>query len=129
MAEKFVKPRWLYAIIPFYAIQSCIGTYVTLRILDLGGSVIAVGLASSAYNISLIPSAFIGGRIADYLGKRRPLLILSAVGQLLTLSLIAMTGDVNFIIGFYAIYSFFSSFSPTVFSLLLMDTVAEGEPE
>ncbi len=125
MAEKFVKPRWLYAIIPFYAIQSCIGTYVTLRILDLGGSVIAVGLASSAYNISLIPSAFIGGRIADYLGKRRPILILSAVGQLMTLSLIAMTGDVNFIIGFYAIYSFFSSFSPTVFSLLLMDTVAK----
>ena len=126
MAEKFVRPRWLYAIIPFYAIQSCIGTYVTLRILDLGGSVIAVGLASSAYNISLIPSAFIGGKIADYLGKRRPLLILSAVGQLLTLSLIAMTGDVSFIIGFYAIYSFFSSFSPTVFSLLLMDTVPKG---
>jgi MFS family permease len=126
LAEKFVRPRWLYAIIPFYAIQSCIGTYVTLRILDLGGSVIAVGLASSAYNISLIPSAFIGGKIADYLGKRRPLLILSAVGQLLTLSLIAMTGDVSFIIGFYAIYSFFSSFSPTVFSLLLMDTVPKG---
>jgi len=125
LAEKFLKPRWLYAIIPFYAIQSCIGTYVTLRILDLGGSVIAVGLASSAYNLSLIPSAFIVGRLADYLGKRRPILILSAVGQLMTLSLIAMTGEVNFIIGFYAIYSFFSSFSPTVFSLLLMDTVAK----
>ena len=125
MAEKFLKPPWLYAIIPFYAIQSCIGTYVTLRILDLGGSVIAVGLASSAYNLSLIPSAFIVGRLADYLGKRRPILILSAVGQLMTLSLIAMTGEVNFIIGFYAIYSFFSSFSPTIFSLLLMDTVAK----
>ncbi len=125
MAEKFLKPRWLYAIIPFYAIQSCIGTYITLRILDLGGSVISVGLASSAYNISLIPSAFIGGRIADYVGKRRPILALSAVGQLLTLSIIAMTGDVNFMIGFYAIYSFFSSFSPTIFSLLLMDTVSK----
>ena len=125
MAERFVKPRWLYAIIPFYAIQSCIGTYVTLRILDLGGSVISVGLASSAYNIVLIPSAFLGGRIADYLGKRRPLLALSAVGQLLTLSLIAMSVDVNMMIGFYAIYSFFSSLSPTVFSLLLMDTVSK----
>ena len=120
-----MRPRWLYAIIPFYAIQSCIGTYITLRILDLGGNVISVGLASSAYNISLIPSAFIGGRIADYIGKRRPILALSAVGQLLTLSIIALSGDVNFIIGFYAIYSFFSSFSPTVFSLLLMDTVAK----
>ena len=123
MAEKFSMPRWLYAIIPFYAIQSCIGTYVTLRILDLGGSVISIGLASSAYNIVLIPSAFIGGRLADYVGKRRPLLALSAVGQLLTLSLIAMSTDVNLMIGFYAIYSFFSSLSPTVFSLLLMDTV------
>ncbi len=125
MAESFVKPRWLYAIIPFYAIQSCIGTYVTLRILDLGGSVISVGLASSAYNIVLIPSAFLGGRIADYIGKRRPLLALSAVGQLLTLSLIAMSADVNLMIGFFAIYSFFSSLSPTVFSLLLMDTVSK----
>lgn len=125
MAERFVKPRWLYAIIPFYAIQSCIGTFITLRILDLGGSVISVGLASSAYNIALIPSAFIGGRIADYIGKRRPLLALSAIGQLFTLSLIAMSGDVNLMIGFYAIYSFFSSLSPTVFSLLLMDTVSK----
>ena len=125
MAERFIKPRWLYAIIPFYAIQSCIGTYITLRILELGGSVISVGLASSAYNIALIPSAFIGGKIADYIGRRRPLLALSAIGQLFTLSLIAITGDVNLIIGFYAIYSFFSSFSPTVFSLLLMDTVSK----
>jgi MFS family permease len=125
LAEKFVKPPWLYIIIPFYAIQSCIGTYITLRILDLGGSVLSVGLASSAYNISLIPSAFIGGRIADYIGKRRPILALSAVGQLLTLSIIALSGDINFMIGFYAIYSFFSSFSPTIFSLLLMDTVAK----
>ena len=125
MAERFVKPHWLYSIIPFYAIQSCIGTFITLRILDLGGSVISVGLASSAYNISLIPSAFIGGKISDYIGKRRPLLALSAVGQLLTLILIAMSGDINIIIEFYAIYSFFSSFSPTVFSLLLMDTVSK----
>ncbi len=86
---------------------------------------ISVGLASSAYNIALIPSAFIGGRIADYIGKRRPLLALSAIGQLFTLSLIAMSGDVNLMIGFYAIYSFFSSLSPTVFSLLLMDTVSK----
>src|SRR4030042_3374184 len=120
-----MRPRWLDAIIPFYAIQSCIGTYSTLRILELGGSVISVGLASSAYNISLIPSAFIGGRIADYIGRRRPLLALSAMGQLFTLSLIAMAGDINLIIGFYAIYSFFSSFSPTGFSLLLMDTVSK----
>jgi len=120
-----VKPRWFYVIIPFYVIQSCIGTYVTLRILDLGGSVISVGLASSAYNIALIPSAFIGGRIADYIGRRRPLLALSAMGQFLTLSLIAMSGDVNLMIGFFAIYSFFSSLSPTVFSLLLMDTVSK----
>ena len=125
MAERFVKPRWFYVIIPFYVIQSCIGTYVTLRILDLGGSVISVGLASSAYNIALIPSAFIGGRIADYIGRRRPLLALSAMGQFLTLSLIAMSGDVNLMIGFFAIYSFFSSLSPTVFSLLLMDTVSK----
>ncbi len=125
MAERFVMPRWLYAIIPFYSIQSCVGTFITLRILDLGGSVISVALASSAYNIALIPSAFIGGKIADYVGKRRPILALSAVGQLLTLSLIAMSVDINLIIGFYAIYSFFSSFSPTVFSLLLMDTVSK----
>ncbi len=125
MAEKFVKPRWLYAIIPFYAIQSCIGTYVTLRILDLGGSVISVSLASSAFNMVLIPSAFLGGRIADYIGKRRPLLALSAIGQLLTLSLIAISADVNLMIGLYAVYSFFSSLSPTVFSLLLMDTVSK----
>jgi len=125
LAEKFSKPRWLYAIIPFYAIQSCIGTFIALRLLELGGGVISVSLASSAFNIVLIPSAFIGGRLADYLGKRKPLLLLSGVGQIIALSLIAMSSDVNLIIGFYAVYSFFGSFSPTVFSLLLMDTMSK----
>jgi MFS family permease len=80
LAEKFSVPRWLYAIIPFYAIQSCIGTYITLRILELGGSVLSVGLASSAYNISLIPSAFIGGKIADYIGRSEAPACSSAAG-------------------------------------------------
>ncbi len=64
------RPGWLYAIIPFAAIGSTVGSFVKLYILDLGGSVLDVGLASSAFNLALIPAAFISGRLADYLGRR-----------------------------------------------------------
>ena len=123
MTERFTPPRWFYAIIPFYAVQSSIGSFVKLIILDLGGGVLGVGLASSAYNLALIPSAFIGGRLADYFQRRRPLLVISALGQLLTALAIGTTGNLTLIVVCYAAYSFFSSLSPTIFSLLLMDTV------
>lgn len=117
------RPGWLYAIIPFAAIGSTVGSFVKLYILDLGGSVLDVGLASSAFNLALIPAAFISGRLADYLGRRRILLIASAGAQLASIALMSVTRSLPAIIGLFAVYSFTSTFSPTVFSLLMMETM------
>ena len=123
MGSDVAKPRWLYVVVPLNAIGSSVGSFVRLFILDLGGSVIDVGLAASAFNIALIPSAYIGGRLADYLGRRKLILIISAVGQLLSLVLMTFSGSIPVITLLFAVFSFFHSLSPPIFSLLLMETV------
>ncbi|MBS7619870.1 MFS transporter [Candidatus Bathyarchaeota archaeon] len=122
MSGKIEKPKWLYTIIPFYAINSSAGSFIRLLILDLGGSVIDVSLAVSAYNIALIPSAYIGGRFADYLGKRKPILIFCSLGQLLSLIPLFFSTSIPVITILFATFSFFYSFAPPIFSLLLMET-------
>jgi MFS family permease len=117
------RPGWLYAIIPFAAIGSTVGSFVKLFILDLGGNVLDVGLASSAFNLALIPAAFISGRLTDYLGRRRVILIASAGAQLASIALMSLTRSLPIVIVLYAVYSFTSMFSPTVFSLLMMETM------
>jgi MFS family permease len=117
------RPGWLYAIIPFAAIGSTVGSFVKLYILDLGGNVLDVGFASSAFNLALIPAAFISGRLTDYLGRRRVILIVSAGAQLASIALMSLTRSLPIVIVLYAVYSFTSMFSPTVFSLLMMETM------
>lgn len=125
MGEGGARPRWLYVIVPYYAIQSSIGSFVRLYILDLGGSVIDVGLASSAFTIALIPSAYLGGKLADFLGRRRPILVLSAAGQLVSVVVLTLSTSIPPIIGLYALFSFFGSFAPPIFSLLLVETLSK----
>ena len=122
MSGKIKKPKWLYIIIPFYAINSSVSSFIRLMILDLGGSVIDVSLAVSAYNIALIPSAYIGGRLADYLGKRKPILVFCSLGQLISLISLFFSTSIPLIIILFATFSFFYSFAPPIFSLLLMET-------
>ena len=63
MTEEARWPTWFYVIIPYYAMQSLVGSFVKLYILDLGGSVLDIGLASSVFNLILIPAAMISGTI------------------------------------------------------------------
>ena len=123
MSDSQGRPGWLYAIIPFAAIGSTVGSFVKLFILDLGGNVLDVGFASSAFNLALIPAAFISGRLTDYLGRRRVILIVSAGAQLASIALMSLTRSLPIVIVLYAVYSFTSMFSPTVFSLLMLETM------
>lgn len=125
MTEKTNWPTWFLVIIPYYAMQSLVGSFVKLYILDLGGTVLDVGLASSAFNLVLIPAALISGRISDYLTRRRGILIVSSIGQLLSVFTIITSRSVSTIVVVYAIFSFFNSFTPTVFSLLMMETLSK----
>lgn len=123
MTEDVRWPAWFYVIIPYYAMQSLIGSFVKLYILDLGGSVLDLGLASSVFNLILIPAAMISGQISDYIPRRRSVLLVAGIGQLLSVLSIGTSRSISAIVVLYAVFSFFNSFTPTVFSLLMMETV------
>ncbi len=123
VAEKCILPKWLYVVLIFYAVQSSINNYVRLYIMELGGGPVQLSLAASAYSIAIIPAAFLAGLLADYVSHRRWILILSGIGQTLTLFLLSSVEEINLIVVIYAVFSFISNFSPVIFSLLMIETL------
>ena len=118
-----MRPGWFYLVIPHYIIQNSILSFVPLYILFLGGNVVHVGLAMAAFNLMLIPSSILAGKLADITGRRRPILIFSYAGQLLSIILLASIKSIEATILSLALYSFFSALAPPIFGLLLMETL------
>lgn len=123
MVEKLVLPKWLYLVLIFYAIQASINNFVRLYLLELGGGAYAVSLAASAYSLAIIPASLVAGALADYVSRRKSLLLISSVGQVATLFLLTRVTEIKLIVALYSMYSFISNFSPVVFSLLMIETL------
>ncbi len=118
-----MRPGWFYLVIPYYIIRNSLLSFVPLYILSLGGNVVHVGLAMAGFSLMLIPSSVISGKLADATGRRRPILLASYAGQLLSTLAMAIFRSVEGVIAALASYSFFSALAPPVFGLLLMETL------
>ena len=94
-----------------------------LTLLDLGGSAVTISLATSAFSIALIPAVALSGSISDFVSRRQSILIVSSLGQLISVLLLGQSRNPQEIIVLYTVYSFFCNLTPTVFSVLMLETV------
>ena len=97
-----------------------------LTLLDLGGSAVTISLATSAFSIALIPAVALSGSISDFVSRRQSILVVSSLGQLISVLLLGQSRNPQEIIVLYTVYSFFCNLSPTVFSVLMLETVPKS---
>ncbi len=112
---------------PFNAAIGGFNTFLPLYIILLGGSVIDVGLAASAFNFALIPGSLFWGRLADATPSRRAPLTYACVALSLLFGITYLTKVVAVLIFLNALFGFVSgAFSPTS-QLLLMETFPKSQ--
>ncbi len=120
------RVRWFGALLPANAVIGGLQTLVPIYIVATGGTVIDVSIAVSASNLALIPSALLWGRMADKLASRRPIILFSYLGVALTVASMYLTQGLGQLVPTYALFSFFSSGTTPVISLLLMETTPKA---
>lgn len=89
---------------------------------SIGGTVIDVGSAASAFNLALIPGALFWGRVTDILGRRRLIVLLSYLAMAILLGTMYFTQTLSQLVLVYAAFGFASVGPNPAVSLLLMET-------
>jgi MFS family permease len=113
---------WIYSVLPINMALGPVGTYVQLYILELHGTVIDIGLATTLFNAVSIPAAMIWGFATDRIRNRRTIVIASYLAVTMTLISFLSAKTIYGIEVLYAIFSLVSSASATPLNLLVMET-------
>ena len=122
------KTTWL-VLIPFYASTQGVSVYIPLGVIALGGSVIDVSLAVTAYYLLLVPTTPLWGYVCDVGGWRKKLLYLaSAIGLLSSIALYYSTSISSLIVIFGIFSQTAAIFAPT-FNLLILETLPKKQWE
>lgn len=117
-----VRAKWVYSILPINIALGPVGTFVQLYILELHGTVIDIGLATTLFNGVSIPAAMIWGVATDRFQRRKPIISVSYVAVAGTLILFLLVRTIYGVDILYAIFSLLSSAAATPLNLLIMET-------
>ena len=120
--EPHNKSNWAYSVLPINMAIGPISTFVQIYLLELHGSVIDIGLATTLFNGISIPAAMIWGIATDRFHRRKAIVVISysAVAAISFLFLFSKT--IESVDVLYAIFSFVSSAAATPINLLIMET-------
>jgi len=99
-----------------------ISTFVQLYLLQLGGNVIDVGLASTVFNGVSIPAAMVWGFATDRLHRRKMIVVLTCVATAGNVILFPLSHTIQGTILLYAFLSLVASAYATPVNLLIMET-------
>lgn len=116
------KADWIYSTLPINIALGPVGTFVQLYILELHGTVIDIGLATTLFNAVSIPAAIIWGYATDRFSRRKPIIVWSYLAVAGTLILFLSVRTVYGIDVLYAVFSLLSSAAATPLNLLIMET-------
>lgn len=119
--------KWLYSWLLVGAVSYALGMLAPLLILELGGTVLEVSLASLTYYASLTAGSIIWGWAADVVPRRRPPVIASAAGLALTPTAMALSGSIPGIIAWYAVGAFLYAALVVYLNLLVVETTDRGQ--
>ncbi len=122
------KTTWLF-LIPYYASAEGVLVYVPLGVISLGGSVIDVSLAVTAYYLLLVPTTLLWGYICDLGGGRKKLLYLASTISLLSSIALYFSTSITSIIVIFGIFSQTAAIFAPTFNLLILETLPKKQWE
>lgn len=115
------------SLVPYSIVTGTIGTLVSLYILDLGGSVVLVGLAAALSSAVAIPSAILWGSVSDRLKRRRPIIVGSFGAMAFLVLLFVLARNPYEVILLYVAYGVLNAAPSTPINLLIMETQPKGK--
>lgn len=121
MLEKS-STSWFWALVPIQAAIGALTVLLPLYVLQLGGSVIDIGNIAAVGNLALIPGSLTWGRVADFYGVRRTILIASFSGLSIVFVIMYLTNTLIAILVLYAVFAFLTAAIVPIVNLLLMET-------
>jgi MFS family permease len=116
------RASWPYSVVPVSIALGPISTLVQLLILQLNGTIIDVGIATTFFSVVSIPAAIVWGFATDRFNIRKMIIVVSYIGVALLLSLFFFVRNIYEITLLYTAFSFVSSASVTPLNLLIMET-------
>ena len=115
-------PSWMYTIVPINVISSGLSVLIPLYILSLHGNVFDVGIAVALYNLVVIPSSLIWGKLADKSRQNRIFVIGSTAATIPILLMLLLFRSIAFAYLGYAIYAIAAAASAPAINIMVMGT-------
>lgn len=122
MKNKEGKSDWVYSVLPLNIALGPVGTFVQLFILELHGTVIDIGLATTLFNAVGIPAAMLWGYATDHSPSRKLIIVGSYLSLSVNLLLFILARSISGVQLLYALFSLLSSAAATPLNLLIMET-------
>ncbi len=114
--------RWIYSTLPANIAFGPLSGVITLYILQLGGTVIAVSYAIAFASALAIPAAFFWGYVSDLFQRRRAQIMVSYIGLAVALLAFVLMKSVIGVVIVYGAYAFVTASSAPPLNLLVMET-------
>ncbi len=111
---------WLSIIFPIAAVSSGFSVIIPLYILGLHGNVIDVSLATTAYELAVIPASLIWGELTQKIKKLRNFVLFSVIGVLPLIILLYLVHSIMLAIISYAAYAFVLTASSPAINIVIM---------
>lgn len=121
-ASRARSGRWIYSVLPINMAIGPVSTFAQLYILELHGSVLDIGLASTLFAAASIPAAIFWGFVTDRIHTRKALVVWSYILIAGILFSFVFVRTVYGIIVVYSAFSFLSAAYATPLNLLIMET-------
>jgi len=115
------RSSWLSAFIPVNAALGATQPLVPLYVASLGGNVAHVGLVTSAYNLTSVPSSIFWGRLSDQLSRRKIFILFGFISAALIFLMFTLASNVVHLLFFNAFLGLFLTAYIPVASMMIIE--------
>ena len=112
----------MYTIVPINVISSGLSVLIPLYILSLHGNVVDVGYAIALYNLVVIPSSLIWGKLTDVLHRNKLFIVLSSLATIPILLALILFRSIMLVYAGYAVYAIAAALAAPAINILVMGT-------
>jgi len=115
------RSSWLSAFIPVNAALGATQPLIPLYVASLGGNVAHVGLVTSAYNLTSVPSSIFWGKLSDESSRRKIFILLGFISAGLIFSMFTLASNVVHLVFFNAFLGLFLTAYIPVASMMIVE--------